>query len=221
MKTYFSLLLLVLLASSCALSSPLKEFSEVNAGTESEQAGAIAEGAQNVEYQIIYTGNMTMAVAHQDSAAMYVQKIIAKNEGRLFKRDGYQFTFKLNPDKLESAMDLISLLGEVKNRKVTSTDVTAQYYDTQVRLENARNVRDRYLKLLDKASTIDEILKVEKELERLNREIDLLTGKMNLMKNLVAKATLNLELKKDAKLGVIGHLGNGVYKGVKWLFVTN
>ena len=41
------------------------------------------------------------------------------------------------------------------------------------------------------------------------------------MKNLVAKATLNLELKKDAKLGVIGHLGNGVYKGVKWLFVTN
>lgn len=221
MKTNFSLLLLVVFASGCALSSPLKEFSDINTGTEAIQANAEAEAPQNVEYQIIYNGKMALAVAHQDSAANYVQQIITKNEGRLFKRDGYQFTYKLNPDKLETAMDLISLLGEVKSRTVSSTDVTGQYYDIQVRLENAQSVRDRYLKLLDRASTIDEILRVEKELERINKEIDLLTGKRNLMKSLVAQATLDLELKKDTKLGVIGHLGNGVYKGVRWLFVTN
>ena len=223
MKTNFSLLLLVIFTSGCALSSPLKEFSDINSSTETVQTHAKTEAKaqQNVAYQIIYNGKMSMAVANQDSAANYVQQIITRNEGRLFKRDGYQFTFKLNPDKLETAMDLISLLGEVKSRTVSSNDVTSEYYDIQVRLENAQSVRDRYLKLLDRASTLDEVLRVEKELERINKEIDLLTGKMNLMKNLVAQATLELELKKDTKLGVIGHLGNGVYKGVKWLFVTN
>lgn len=224
MKTNLILLLLVVFASSCAVSNPLKEFTDYNTSTEqTAQAKAKAETktAQTVDYQVIYTGKMAMTVAHQDTAAKYVQKIISSNDGRLFKRDGYQFTFKLNPKNLEASMDLISLLGEVKSRTVTSTDVTSQYYDTKIRLENAQNIRDRYLKLLNKASTLNEILTVEKELERINREIDLLSGKMNLMKNLVAQATLELELKKDTKLGVIGHLGNGVFKGVKWLFVTN
>ncbi len=224
MKSSLSLLMLVVIASSCSLSSPLKEFGAMSPTATEAASKAETEAQtdlQNLDYKIVYNAKMTMAVNNQDTAAKYIQKVIAQNEGRLFKRDGYQFTFKLNPDKLESAMDLISLLGEVKERNVRSNDVTSSYYDTKVRLENAIKVRERYLKLLDRANTIDEILRVERELERINKQIDLLTGQMNLMKSLVAKATLDLELKKDAKLGVISHLGNGVYKGVKWLFVTN
>ncbi|NBC05864.1 MAG: DUF4349 domain-containing protein [Bacteroidetes bacterium] len=61
----------------------------------------------------------------------------------------------------------------------------------------------RYLELLDLAETVDEILKVGKELERLNETIDLLKGKMNRIDQLDAYATITVNLKERKKPGVL------------------
>ena len=176
---------------------------------------------QDAQRQVVFTADMDMVVENPDSTARTLQKMVAKEGGQTFFRQGNEFTFKIHPEKLEPVMDQIALLGEVKSRVINSSDITSAYYDTQIRLENAEKTRQRYLQILDMAQTVDEILKVEKELERINRQIDLLRGQMNLFKNQVADATLKVSLREKTKLGVIGHLGNGVVKGVKWLFVTN
>ena len=62
----------------------------------------------------------------------------------------------------------------MKYKSITGKDVTDEHYDLNIRLENAQLARDRYLELLNRAQTVDETLKVEKELERLNTELDLL-----------------------------------------------
>ena len=218
MKNLFLTFLVTIFAlSSCSLPSRLPQ----NLETGQQASAPEIKAEQDPQRQVIFTADMDMVVENPDSTAQSLQKMVAKEGGQTFFRQGNEFTFKIHPEKLEPVMDQIALLGEVKSRVINSSDITSAYYDTQIRLENAEKTRQRYLQILDMAQTVDEILKVEKELERINRQIDLLRGQMNLFKNQVADATLKVSLHEKTKLGVIGHLGNGVVKGVKWLFVTN
>lgn len=77
------------------------------------------------------------------------------------------------------------------------------------------------MELLEKAQTVEEILKVEKELERLNGEIDQLKGKIKRYDHLTQLATITIHLEEKKKLGILGYISVGLYKAVKWLFVRN
>jgi hypothetical protein len=77
------------------------------------------------------------------------------------------------------------------------------------------------LELLAKAENVEAALKVEKELERLNSTIDLLKGKMNRINHLAEFSTITINLKEKKKPGIIGYVGIGIYRSVKWLFVRN
>jgi hypothetical protein len=112
-------------------------------------------------------------------------------------------------------------LGKVQSQSVSGQDVTDQYRDYQIRLENAEKSRDRYLELLAKAENVEAALQVERELERLNETIDLLKGRMNRMDHLEAFSTITVQIKERKKPGVLGYVGLGVYHAFKWLFVRN
>ncbi|MFM7854433.1 MAG: DUF4349 domain-containing protein, partial [Flammeovirgaceae bacterium] len=71
------------------------------------------------------------------------------------------------------------------------------------------------------AENVEAALKVEKELERLNGEIDLITGKLNRLSHLSDFSTIDVELVEQKKIGVLGYIGIGIYKAMKWLFVRN
>jgi hypothetical protein len=88
-------------------------------------------------------------------------------------------------------------------------------------LDNASNARKRYLELLAKAETVEAALKVEKELERLNGEIDSLEGKINQLKHLSEYSTITVYLEEKVKPGILGYVGIGLYESVKWIFVRN
>jgi hypothetical protein len=55
----------------------------------------------------------------------------------------------------------------VKDKNIAGEDVTEEYRDLEIRLDSAEKTRQRYLELLNKAERVKEILKIEKELERL------------------------------------------------------
>jgi hypothetical protein len=110
-------------------------------------------------------------------------------------------------------------LGEVASQEVQGTDVTEEYYDLQTRLDNAQKTRQRYLEILGQAQTVEQALLVERELERLNREIDLLTGRMNKLKHLATYATITITTTQPLRPGPLGYVFYGLYRAIKWLFV--
>ncbi len=116
---------------------------------------------------------------------------------------------------------MIETLEKVKSKNISGNDVTDEYTDYNTRLENAEKTRKRWPELLAKAVTVDEILKVEKELERLNTDIDLLKEQMNRMDHLEEIFNHNRISLRKTKPGIIGYVFVGIYKGVKWLFVRN
>ena len=176
---------------------------------------------KEVSRKMIYSANVTIVSSHPDTVGARVAAIAKKYEGYVLETGSYSTTIRVKSSSLNDALKDIETLGKVKSKSMSGTDVTDEFTDYNIRLENAERARKRYLELLDKAANVDETLKVEKELERLNGEIDLLKGKMNRIDHLVDYSTIIVYHEERTKLGVLGYVVVGLYDAVKWLFVRN
>jgi hypothetical protein len=193
------------------------DFSEILPG----HPKAIDDSKPDIEKKIIYNADLSLNVKKPDSTNKELVKIAERYEGYAQSIATDYTVIRVKADKLEMALRDIDELGKIDYRNVKADDVTDSYYDFQIRLDNAERARSRYLELLAKAATVEETLKVEKELERLNGEIDLLKGKLSRISHLTEYATISIRLHEKVKPGVLGYVFIGAWKAVKWLFVRN
>src|SRR6185436_4687127 len=113
-------------------------------------------------------------------------KLIALSQkygGYVLRTGGYSSAIRVKSGNLHSAVEEVSGWGKVTDKSISGEDVTAEYTDYSIRLANADSARTKYLELLAKAESVEAALLVEKELERLNGEIDSLKGKLNALKH--------------------------------------
>lgn len=164
------------------------------------------------------TLNLTIKI-EADSAIQHLFLIAEKFQGYVSSSSNYSTTMEIKSQFLDSAIVDISLLGELTSKSIYGNDVTNQYYDLNIRLENAQSARKRYLELLAQAENVTAALLVEKELERLNREIDLYEGEMKGLQQQVQYSSVTVYLQEKVKPGVLGYIGIGIYESIKWLFV--
>jgi len=219
------LLLITLWMTSCHTARYAYDGAEARAqGAEysvSESDLSSLEAPAVVDRKIISSAYLTLAVEQPDSANQALAQIAEKYQGYASQLGTYRSVIRVNSQQLESALIEVRALGKVRSQRLGSEDVTDQYLDYQIRLENAQQARDRYLELLAKAENVEAALKVEKELERLNETIDLLKGKINRVDHLATFATITVDLHERKKPGPIGYIGMGLFYVVKWLFVRN
>lgn len=88
-----------------------------------------------------------------------------------------------------------TILKEVKQvdtRQISSEDVTTAYIDSKSRLEAKKQVRQRYLELLRSAKNMSDIIEVQKEINSIQEEIEMVSGRINYLGHASAMSTINL-----------------------------
>jgi hypothetical protein len=170
-------------------------------------------------HKIIYNAYIDLTVKQIDLANHQLKKIAANYKGYIVETGSRRSIIKVEHQLLNNAINDISLLGKVDYKNVVGQDVTEEYLDLQMRLENALKSRERYLELLKQAENVQTALSVEKELERITLTIEQLEGKIKNIDRNTHYATITINLKQKKKLGPLGFVFKGVYLGVKWLFV--
>lgn len=176
---------------------------------------------ETIERKILFSAYISLTVDNPDTANIYIEKIAEKYNGYVNEIGTYKTIIRVKSNNLDSAIEEISALGKVISKNIKGQDVTEDFLDYKIRLENAEKSRKRYLELLAKAENVEAALKVEKELERLNETIDLLKGKMSKIDHLSEYSTITISLKEKIKPGLLGYIGIGLYHSVKWFFVRN
>lgn len=171
--------------------------------------------------KILFSGFITISVSEPEQANDRIKEIAEQFEGYVNRIGTTRSEIRVKSQHFESAIDQISKLGKVQSKNMVGEDVTDNYLDYQIRLDNARQARERYLQLLENAENVEAALKVERELERLNETIDLLTGRMNRIDHLSEYSTITINIREEIKPGVLGYVVLGLYNSVKWLFVRN
>ncbi|NVO01561.1 MAG: DUF4349 domain-containing protein [Bacteroidetes bacterium] len=223
------LLSLTLVLFSCASSKQSSAYSygdnsgnsKVSAGLSENSDKDVKNNKKSPERMILYNASLTITAKKPDTVSKKVIDIAKKYEGYMLNSGTYSTTIRVKADKLKMAMADIELLGKVKSRNIYTEDVSIEYKDLAIRLDNAQKARTRYLELLQKSANVDEALKVEKELERLNTEIDLLNGKITRYDHLEEFSTISIYVQKRKQPGPLGYVFIGLYKVVKLLFVIN
>jgi hypothetical protein len=107
-----------------------------------------------------------------------------------------EITIRVPKDKFHVAVQEIETYGKVLDERTTSEDVTQQYIDLKARLENLQNQEKRLNEILGMAKTVDEVLNVERELERVRGEIESLQGQVNYIERSVAMSVITVDLKE-------------------------
>lgn len=99
----------------------------------------------------------------------------------------------------EVADQFVSLVGEVSN--ITSSredidDVSLQYVATESRILALETEQTRLLELLEKAETMEDLLKIESRLTDVRAELEQVTSQLRLYDNLVNYATIHLSMQE-------------------------
>lgn len=159
------------------------------------EASAVKEAKPSTR-KVIYTGTLTLQVANKTTGREDVDKIVKKYDGIILTATLDEVTFKVAPEKFEAAMNDLAQLGEVSAREIKSEDVTAQFYDLNLRIDVAEASRKRLMELLGKSGAVKDVLEVERDLRRLTEEIEQLKGVLRQMQDRIDLATITVRLQE-------------------------
>ena len=152
-----------------------------------------AEGteAPHETSMLIYTARVTMAVYQVDQGLNAVEKIARDNGGFLALKKDREITVRIPRHRFDITLAAIDKIGDVLHRDIQAQDVTDEFVDTEIRIKNARAMQARLKILLDKAN-VKEALEIEKEMRRVTEELELLEGKLKLLKDKIAYSTITV-----------------------------
>jgi hypothetical protein len=106
-----------------------------------------------------------------------------------------ELVLRIPATSLEKVIEEAGKLGEVLSTRMQGEDVTEQWVDLEARINNLRWEEEQLLKIMkERAKSLDDLLRMEREVARLRGEIEQNEGRMNLLREQVSLATLNLTL---------------------------
>lgn len=129
-------------------------------------------------------------------------------------RDGY-ITVRVPEAGHPEFLEEVSKMGDVTSRSVSAQDVTEEYIDVTARLENLKRQEQRLHEVLNMSRTVEEVLSVEKEIERVRGEIDSLTGRLNYLNDRVEYSTISIRLTESDRMVYSWRLGDALSESVR------
>lgn len=164
---------------------------------------APAQDATPVQRKIIQTANLQIEVKDLKNSNDKILILVDKFKGFVASSNNWvdpnnqqfsSFTLRIPVNGFYPALSQLEKMGLVKQRTMGGQDVTEEYIDVDSRLKNLKLQEERYREILAKASKVQDVLDVERELERVRAEIESLQNRMNYLNNQVSLATIDVQL---------------------------
>jgi len=150
--------------------------------------------------KIIKTATINAEVKDYKGFSQQLNEKVKKYGGYISQEEQSQSNYqiensvviKVPVDQFDNALnDLSNNVAKLNEKHIASEDVTSQLVDGKSRLEAKKQVRLRYLDLLKQAKNMEEILTVQKEINDIQEEIELVNGRINTLNHQSAVSTIN------------------------------
>ncbi|MDR0331611.1 MAG: DUF4349 domain-containing protein [Chitinispirillales bacterium] len=182
--------------------------------------GSMAGGKRVSDRRMVaYSISLALIVKDIDEARAVIIESVKRGNGFIVEESKNYVAARIPPEGADEFINASKALGKTEGESITGTDITDQYRDNVIRLDNVKSVRQRYLALLEKAHTVNEILSIERELQRVNLEIEVLEGRIKYAEQSVEYSYVRVSFREKTRPGPVGWVFYGLYRGVKWLFV--
>ncbi|MBI2764361.1 MAG: DUF4349 domain-containing protein [Chloroflexi bacterium] len=171
--------------------------------------GNAANLASTLDRKIIFNAAINLGVKDVPQAFNAASAIARDNGGFVEKStfrggsagsDGRDesatLTIRVPADKYQDALQAIRTIdgAKVQQEGSKSSEVTEQYTDLQSRQRNLERTESQYLKLLEQAKSINDILTVNDRLDNVRAQIEQIQGRLNVLDRLADLATIDVTL---------------------------
>jgi len=154
--------------------------------------------------ELITTAFIDYSVENLTSALGQINESVSRFKGYAGEtniRSSSNANLKLHipSQSLNDFLAELASVGTETRRQVKVQDVTEQISDLNALLENRKALRDRLRALLKNASTVQDILNIERELARLQTEIDSQESRLAGLKGRVEFSEVNITINEKRK----------------------
>jgi hypothetical protein len=112
-----------------------------------------------------------------------------------------QVTFRVPVDAFESVLRELKGLGTYRGEESSTEDVTNQYIDLSGQLAAWRAQERVYLRLLDLAKSVTDVIAVENQLQQVQSNIERLQGQVNYLEDQSSFSTIVLHISEPGAAG--------------------
>lgn len=156
---------------------------------------------------IIKNGTISLLVDDTGSAMEAITAIAAQYGGYVLASESHQrgdtttaaITVAVESSGFEAAMNDLRDVGQkVLDETVSGEDVTDEYVDLASRLRSLEATRDRLMTFMEQTASVEEALKVNEELGRIEELIEQVKGRMNYLSGRAAYSTITAQLQEEA-----------------------
>jgi len=174
--------------------------SGVRASTVSNTVGS------QLDRVIIKNGWLDIVVADSEDAAEEIARLAESYDGwivssNLYMSNSYKagrVTLRVPSESFDAVVaDIKEMATEVRDDSFDSSDVTEEFVDLTARLENLEATAERVRNFLDSAKNVEEALAVNRELSRLEGEIESYKGRLKYLDQSSTYAFLSVQLTPD------------------------
>ena len=114
-------------------------------------------------------------------------------------RYGY-FTVRIPAERLDDFLSIVEGEGNITSKGESAEDVTMEYVDIEAHIATYEAERDSLMQLMDRAESIEDILKIREQLRDINYELDSLKRQLKSMQNKVSYSTVSIEAKETRSI---------------------
>jgi Domain of unknown function (DUF4349) len=217
------------------------------AGGASDSSGGGGSGTSTsarvvpITRAVVYHGDITVRVKDVAAAVARAEGFATGVDGLVFAEEtssepgrkgssNATMTLKVPPNEFRPVLGQLGRLGKQLSRSQTASDVTSQAVDIESRLRSQRASVAQLRALLDKATTVGEVVQVEGQLSQREADLEALEAQQKRLGELVDLATINVSfvapdvkaappVKKD-NLGFLSGLRGGLSALVAVVLVT-
>ncbi|HNR99336.1 MAG TPA: DUF4349 domain-containing protein [Planctomycetota bacterium] len=147
---------------------------------------------------MVYTAKFDILVPNPEDA---VDRFLARVEalgGYLETRENLFVSCRVPAAQFHALCAEVRGYGLVAKESTSAVDVTKQFMDLTVRIENAEKARERLLVLLERAEKVEDTLKIEAEIRRLTEEIERMKGELKFLSEQIAFSTIAVQFRSNA-----------------------
>ncbi len=172
-------------------------------------AGMVSDTVQvnESEKKEIKNGSLTVRVNDADHALEDITSIAKNNHGEIFSSNFYQtdqnikngtIEIRVPVDRFGETFDAVKKVATlVMNEATYGEDVTMAFHDLQVQIKNKQAEEQSFLKILDQAGKVSDVLEVTREVSRVRGEIERLQGQVVFMESQTDFARISISVTED------------------------
>lgn len=192
-----------------AESAPAMGGGGTGATAPSGQVQLAAIAASRSDRYVVKNGQVSLEVEDVRIAATKIMELAQSLGGYVSSRNDslpvvgrrtVSMQVRVPANQFEAVLAQIDIMGKVLNESVRAEEVTEQFLDTDSRVRNLKQTEQRILSHLERATQLEEILRVEQEVTRVRGEIEQLEGRLRYLSDKIAFSSLDVTLTEEAKM---------------------